>query len=93
MCLLDYLIMFVFPDDVTDRCLLEYCKIRRDLSRCPNSFNSYECRSRTETVAPPELQSCRAPVARNDFTSTPDKYIHCQPLTCQKLAEIDFPCC
>lgn len=37
-----------------------------------------------ETVALLALQSCRAPVAYNDFTSTPDKYIHCQPLTCQK---------
>lgn len=46
----------------------------------------------TETVALPELQSCRAPVACKEFTSTPDKYSHCHPLTCQKLTEIDFPC-
>lgn len=30
MRLLDDLIMFVFPGDVIDRCLLEYCKIRAE---------------------------------------------------------------
>lgn len=46
----------------------------------------------TETVALPELQSCQAPVTCNDFTSSPDKYIDCQPPTCQELTEKDFPC-
>lgn len=92
MCLLDYLIMFVFPHVVTDRCLLETSKIRKDPSRCPPSFNLYQLCSAADTVALPALQSCRAPVARNDFTSTPDKYIHCHPLTCQKLTEMDFLC-
>lgn len=44
MCLLDYLIMFVLPDDATDRCFYStFSKIRRDLSRCRSSVTSYEC--------------------------------------------------
>lgn len=83
MCLLDYLIMFIFPDDVTDRCLLED-KTPADVLVHTNVA------IHTETMALPAVLSCH--VAHNDVTSTPDKYIHCHPLTCQKLTEMDFLC-
>ena len=52
MCLLDYLIMFIFPDDVTDRCLLEYSKVSRDPGRCSVSSKSYKCCSIYRNSAP-----------------------------------------
>lgn len=44
------------------------------------------------TDALPALQSCQGPVACNDFTSTPDKFIHCHLLTRWRLTEMDFSC-
>lgn len=80
MCRLDYLIMFVLPADVADRCLLEYGEIRRDSSRCAGSLISYEGWGAKQTAAHTCVTAQLLWLATTP-RRRPDKHIHCHNRT------------
>lgn len=78
MCLLDYVIMFIIPDDVTHRCLSEYGKLRTETpSRCQVHLT--------------RINVAHIHVAHDHFTFSPNKYTDYHPTTCSNLQkEIEF---